>query len=202
MIKTTVNITIDRIKYSMAYAIVDVTVQTWAGPNESKVMNRESIVVLREELDSRIGDDEDREPLFLFIIGEIFQRSMFRVSYGAEVVEIRDMLKIPSMRYLLYYEPGSQLVMNVKFMRLPDHWYEQQAIMLMGMVLATKAEGLSLFPNKKEGRCRPEVTARELISQEEWDNKLNLGWPEYELENMYSVSVSDEQYEKQKNEED
>lgn len=196
MIKTTVNITIDRIKYSMAYAIVDVTVQTWAGPNESKVMNRESIVVLREELDSRIGDDEDREPLFLFILGEIFQRSMFRVGYGAEVVEIRDMLKIPSMRYLLYYEPGSQPVMNVKFMRLPDRWYEQQAIMLMGMILATKAEGLSLFPNEKEDRGKPGVIDRKVISQEEWDNKLYMGWPEYDLENMYSVFISDEQYEK------
>ena len=202
MIKTTVNITIDRIKYSMAYAIIDVTVQTWAGPNESKVMNRESIVVLREELDSRIGDDEDREPVFLFILGEIFQRSMFRVGYGAEVVEIRDMLKIPSMRYLLYYEPGSQPVMDVKFMRLPDKWYEQQAVLLMGMILATKAEGLSLFPNKKEGRCTPEAIARRPISQEEWDAKLRLGWPEYDLENMYSVFVSDEQYEKYLEEED
>ena len=193
MIKTTVNITIDRIKYSMAYAIVDVTVQTWAGPNESKVMNRESIVVLREELDRCIKDDEDREPLFLFILGEIFQRSMFRVGYGAEVVEIRDMLKIPSMRYLLYYEPGEQPVMNVKFMRLPDRWYEQQAILLMGMILATKAEGLSLFPNEKEGRGTPEVIDRKTISQEEWDNKLYMGWPEYDLENMYSVFISDEE---------
>ena len=194
MIKTTVNITIDRIKYSMAYAIIDVTVQTWAGPNESKVMNRESIVVLREELDSRIKDDEDREPLFLFILGEIFQRSMFRIGYGAEVVEIRDMLKIPSMRYLLYYEPGSQPVMNVKFMRLPDRWYEQQAIMLMGMILATKAEGLSLFPNEKEDRCTQGVTIKKPIRQEEWDNKLYMGWPEYLLEKMFYVSESAAQY--------
>lgn len=201
MIKTTVNITIDRIKYSMAYAIVDVTVQTWSGHDEGKLNIKESLVVLREDLDKHITSDGDIESMFLFIVGEIFKRSMFRIGYGAEVIEIRDMIQ-NSKKYLLYYEPGSQPVMDVKFMRLPDKWYEQQAILLMGMILATKAEGLSLFPNRKEDRRTPEATARRPISQEEWDNKLNLGWPEYELENMYSVFVSDEQYEKQKNEED
>lgn len=32
------------------------------------------------------------------------------------------------------------------------------------------------------------------ISKEEWDKKLYLGWSEYDLEKIYSVFISDEQY--------
>ena len=214
MIKTTINISIDNIRYSMAYAIVDVTVQTWAGSNESKVVIKEPLVVLREDLDRRITSDGDTEPLFLFIIGEIFQRSMFSIGYGAEVIEIRDMVQ-NSNKYLLYYEPGVRSMINVKVMRIPDLWYEQQAFVLMGMILATKAEGRSLFPNEKEDRgtsgvtirkgkgriklYKPNseedrgtsgITIRKPISKKEWFEKLEFGWPEYELTKQYYVSES------------
>ena len=38
------------------------------------------------------------------------------------------------------------------------------------------------------------VTIKKHISQEEWDSKLCLGWPEYDLEKIYSVFVPEEQY--------
>lgn len=45
----------------------------------------------------------------------------------------------------------------------------------------------ALLESREEGSKKP-------ISQEEWDNKLYLGWSEYDLEKIYSVFISDEQY--------
>lgn len=37
-------------------------------------------------------------------------------------------------------------------------------------------------------------TIKKPISQEEWNSKLYLGWSEYDLEKIYSVFISEEQY--------
>lgn len=52
----------------------------------------------------------------------------------------------------------------------------------------------TLLESREEG-------SKKHISQEEWDKKLYLGWSEYDLEKIYSVFISDEQYEKENKEE-
>lgn len=47
----------------------------------------------------------------------------------------------------------------------------------------------ALLEKRKEGIRKP-------ISQEEWASKLYLGWSDHDLEKMFYVSESDEQYEK------